>query len=164
MDPGLLFALAAAAVPVVLLCVVWALLLRAQRRNRVLAEEVSAVRSRLEELERAASTAPPSDTTTREQHTSEYLITTIGPPEVRRTEPERVPVDGRQFASVALGESLVRLVALGHGLRRALSAESRNRIGFEVRREVRRSRRQRKRDLKEARRHLLATQREEDAA
>ena len=77
------------------------------------------------------------------------------------------PVSAGQFASAALGESLVRVVSLGHGVRRALSAENRNRIRFEVRREVKRSRRQRRRDLKEAKRHLradLRPERDEDAA
>ena len=77
------------------------------------------------------------------------------------------PLSAGQFASVALGESLVRVLSLGYGVRRALTAESRNRIRFEMRREVKRSRRQRRRDLKEAKRHLRADQRAdltEDAA
>ena len=77
------------------------------------------------------------------------------------------PLSAGQFASVALGESLVRVLSLGYGVRRALTAESRNRIRFEMRREVKRSRRQRRRDLKEAKRHLHADQRAdltEDAA
>ena len=45
-----------------------------------------------------------------------------------------------QFASVAVGESLVRVLSFGYGVRRALSAENRNRIRFEMRREVKRSR------------------------
>jgi hypothetical protein len=52
--------------------------------------------------------------------------------------------------SATLGEPLVRVVSLGHGVRRALSAESRNRIRFEVRREARRSRKQRRREMKDA--------------
>jgi hypothetical protein len=63
-----------------------------------------------------------------------------------------------QFASVALGESLVRLISLGYGVGRALSPENRNRIRFAMRQEVRRARRQRRRDVKEARRHLRARQ------
>jgi hypothetical protein len=63
------------------------------------------------------------------------------------------------FASLVLGESLVKAVAFGHGLQRALSPENRNRITFEMRREVKRSRKQRRRDLKQARRSLR-----EDAA
>ena len=57
---------------------------------------------------------------------------------------------------MALGESLVTIASFGYGVRRALSAENRNRIGFEMRREVRRARKQRRRDLREAKRHLRA--------
>jgi hypothetical protein len=46
--------------------------------------------------------------------------------------------------SATLGEPLVKAAAFGHGVRRALSAESRNRIWFEMRREVRASRRRRR--------------------
>jgi hypothetical protein len=46
--------------------------------------------------------------------------------------------------SATLGEPLVKTAAFAHGVRRALSAESRNRIWFEVRREVRASRRRRR--------------------
>jgi hypothetical protein len=53
-----------------------------------------------------------------------------------------------------VGESLVRLVSLAYGVRRALSAENRNRIGFEVRREVRRARKRRRREEKQGRRYL----------
>lgn len=56
--------------------------------------------------------------------------------------------------SATLGEPLLRAAALGHGVRRALSAEARNRIWFEVRREVRRTRKQRRRDMKAAYRHV----------
>ena len=71
-----------------------------------------------------------------------------------------------QFASVAVGKSLVRVLSFGYGVRRALSAENRNRIRFEMSREVKRSRRQRRRDLKEAKRHLrqVTTESTEDAA
>jgi len=90
----------------------------------------------------------------------DYVITTAGDPEAL----DPVPIEAGRFVSIAAGESLVRLLALGHGLRRALSAENRNRIAFEMRREVRRSRKQRRRDLKTARRTLRAAQRNEDAA
>jgi hypothetical protein len=84
------------------------------------------------------------------QPAGDYLITTLAD-----EDPEpAVPMSSGHFASVALGESLVRLVSLGYGVRRALSPEQRNRIRFEMGREVKRSRRQRRRDLKDARRHL----------
>jgi len=53
----------------------------------------------------------------------------------------------------------VKVVAFGHGVRRALSAESRNRIWFEMRREVRRARKQRRREMKDALRRMQAAER-----
>lgn len=47
--------------------------------------------------------------------------------------------------SVTLGEPLLKAVAFGYGVRRALSPESRNRIAFEMRREVKRARKERRR-------------------
>jgi hypothetical protein len=156
MVPGPLTTLAAALLLLALVVVLGlcALLVGSRRANRRLGEQVSALQDRLTEVEREVSVR--ERTTTPE--TPEYVITTAGLPEVPAATTGPPPVDGRQFASVALGESLVRLVSLGHGVRRALSAENRNRIGYEMRREVRRSRRQRKRDLKEARRHLRQAQ------
>ena len=68
-----------------------------------------------------------------------------------------------------LRETVVRAASLAHGVRRALAPETRNRIRFEVKREIRRSRKQRKADLREARRDWEARQRaamtdDEDAA
>jgi hypothetical protein len=53
-----------------------------------------------------------------------------------------------------LREALVRTVALGHGVRRALSPDKRDRILLEMRAEVRRSRRQRKAEMKAVRKYL----------
>lgn len=70
-----------------------------------------------------------------------------------------VRVEGRLFADLVLRESLVKAAALAHGVRRGLAPESRNRIRFEVRREVRRSRRERRADVRRARREHDARQR-----
>ncbi len=77
---------------------------------------------------------------------SAYVITDAG----RTADTDDVTVPDRVVLSATLGEPLVRAVSLGHGLRRALSAESRHRIRFEVRRETRRSRKQRRREMKDA--------------
>ena len=45
-------------------------------------------------------------------------------------------------------ETVVQTASLLHGLRRALSPETRNRIWFEMRREVKRSRKQRRAELR----------------
>lgn len=170
MSPGLQVVVATA-VAVVVLLVVALLLVRAARGRRRLEdqlaasrEELAAVQRRLDALARQVEPRPVVGA-------AEYVITTAGEPEPEDLAPAAaapVPVSGRQFASMAVGESLVTIFSFGHGVRRALSAENRNRIGFEMRREVRRSRKERKRVEKQARRHLRATGRaalgEENAA
>ncbi len=72
-----------------------------------------------------------------------YLITDAG---------DRTPapmLDDRLVLSAAVGEPLVRAVALTHGVRRALAAESRHRIRFAMRQESRRARKQRRREMRE---------------
>ena len=165
-----------AATVLLLLITCCVLLVRGTRQRRLLADELAASREELTTVQRrldalARQVRNRVEQTAREDE-PEYVITTAGltavPEAGEAADPPTSvtpPVSARQFASVALGESLVTLVSLGYGVRRALSAENRNRIGFEMRREVRRSRKQRKRELKEARRHLRATQRSEvDAA
>ena len=90
---------------------------------------------------------------------AEFVITELGgDEEVGASEP--VPaVEARLFGDMVLRETVVQAASLFHGLRRALSPESRNRIGFEMKREVRRSRKQRRADLREARREWEARQR-----
>ena len=66
-----------------------------------------------------------------------------------------------------LRESLVKAASLGYGVRRALAPETRNRIRFEMKREVKRSRRQRRAELKEVRactRDQAPTSAEQEAA
>jgi hypothetical protein len=113
--------------------------------------ETAELRSRLdaltEQLERSAAIE-------RERAgDSAYVITDAGAPRPEPNVPDRVVL------SATVGEPLVKVVSLGHGLRRALSPESRNRIWFEVRREVRRARKQRRRETKEAWRRMQAEER-----
>jgi hypothetical protein len=97
---------------------------------------------------------------------TEYLITVVGADPEQELLPERI--EGRLFADIVLREAVVRAASLTHGVRRALAPETRNRIRFEMRREVKRSRKQRRADLKAARRDWEARQRDglrdEDAA
>jgi len=89
----------------------------------------------------------------------EYVITHLGEPE---PEPAVEPVSAVPpglFADLVLRESVVQAASLFHGVRRALSPENRNRIRFEMRREVKRSRKQRRADIREARREWEARQR-----
>lgn len=177
MNVPLLVILAAAAVLVAAGLVVVLLVVLATRRRLESAlvssrADVDALREQLAELASRVSAdsepEPGPDDSRRG-----YLITTLpdgGRPHstVAVRHPEAVGrLTAGEFAGVALGESLVRVLSLGYGVRRALSAENRSRIRFEMRREVKRSRKQRRRDLKEAKRHLRADQRAdltEDAA
>jgi hypothetical protein len=98
----------------------------------------------------AAAVVPPQ---------TEYVITTAGDPVADARGLQAVPE--RAVLSVTLGEPLVKLAAFGYGVRRALSAESRNRIAFEMRREVKRARKERRRAARRAR---VAPVGSEDAA
>jgi hypothetical protein len=164
MSSGQMTVLAAAVAAAVLALVVLLAVLVSARRGRRRTEaalaasraEIAALEGRLDALvaQHASPAAPPAP-----RHRAgepEFVITTAGDVRERDASPAPAPpqVDARQFASVAVGESLVRLVSLGYGVRRALSAENRNRIAFEMRRERLRSRKDRRRELRDLRRRL----------
>jgi len=98
----------------------------------------------------------------------EYRITRLGDEQPDGTDEAGLAPESRSaptvpaplFADMVLRESAVQAVTLAAGLRRALAPETRNRIRFEMRREVRRARKQRRADLREARREWQARQRE----
>ena len=71
-------------------------------------------------------------------------------------------IDAPLFADLVLRESVVQVASFAQGLRRALAPETRNRIRFEMRREVKRSRRQRRQDNRLARRAWEAQQRRQE--
>ena len=107
------------------------------------------------------SAAAPSSTSADE----EFVITRLG------VEPESEPVptvEPRLFADLVLRESVVKASALAYGVRRGLAPANRNRIWFEMRREVKRARKERKAEEREAIREWRARQRaavqEESAA
>jgi hypothetical protein len=167
MGSGLLMALATA-VTAALLVVLLAVVVASSRSRRRLEQELAASREDLAEVQRrldglAGQVAEPvPDVRRAVTDPQEFVITTAGEPEQDVAPTPAPQVSGREFASLALGESLVRLVSLGYGVRRALSAENRNRIAFEVKREVRRSRKQRRREEKLARQHLRSAGRHQE--
>lgn len=112
-------------------------------------EDVAALRARVEELAEELRLA--RTTTPAVPPSSEYLITTAGQDVPLRDRSDRPQVPEAAVLSVTLGEPLVRLAAWTYGVRRALSPESRNRIAFEMRREVRRCRKQRRRTARRTR-------------
>ncbi|MGB0098870.1 MAG: hypothetical protein WBP61_01190 [Nocardioides sp.] len=92
---------------------------------------------------------------------SDYVITDLGGDTGAEPQPSEVApsVGAALFADLVLRESVVKAAGLAHGVRRALDAESRNRIRFEMRREIRRARKQRRLDTRQARREWEARRR-----
>ena len=137
-----------------------------RRRNRTRADleamliaaqhEADDLRARLEELTALLTVAPDGSEPA-------YLITDVG---VARTgevaAEDQLQVPDRLVLSATMGEPLVKVAAFGHGLRRALSPESRNRIWFEMRREVRAARKRRKQLLKQYQRDVRAAERAQE--
>ena len=131
-----------------------------------LAWQVWRLRGRVVELERrpAASSdangmgmaAPNLPSASLDGVGPEFVITELGAEEM----PEPVPtVEARLFGDLVLREAVVQAASWAHGVRRALTPESRNRIRFEMRREVKRSRKQRRADVRQARREWEDRQR-----
>ena len=151
----------------VLLGLVAYLLLLVARSRRHAAEQLSAaqlesaaLRERMDALERRL-TAPLAPVAARAVEDRDYVITRVGSQD---DQDDRLPaprVDGPLFADLVLRESVVQAASLAAGLRRALAPETRNRIRFAMKREVKRARKQRRTDLRDARRHWEARQRAE---
>ncbi|MFL6004464.1 MAG: hypothetical protein ACJ72P_16790 [Nocardioides sp.] len=117
--------------------------------------EAQALAQRLARVEDALArreTAP--------RDTRSYVITHVGDDHPDASGPPAVGrIDGKLFADIVARESAIKAVGLAHGLRRALAPEVRNRIRFEMKREVLRARKQRRADLKAALRELRARER-----
>jgi hypothetical protein len=96
----------------------------------------------------------------------EFVITHVGEPEREAEEPlePAATVPAPVFADLVLKETVVQTASLFHGLRRALAPETRNRIRFHMRQEVKRSRKQRRTEMREVRREWVARQRAAMAA
>ncbi len=167
MNEALLPTLAVAVVAVVLAATATLVVAGARRRlERELATsrtDVDRLREQVQKLtQRIDAPGPPSGRSPgadERGESREFVITSLPDGSIGEVAvPDAPRVDAGRFASLAVSESVVRLVSLGHGVRRALSPESRNRIRFEMRQEVKRARRRRRRDLKAAKRHLRAQQ------
>jgi hypothetical protein len=165
-------ALVVAALVVLLLTVALLRVRATATRDREAARaEAAALRDRIEDVERRLAPDPGERRVTRPVD-PEFVITHVGddPAPTRHASgpaPERP--EPALFADIVLRESVVRAASLAHGVRVALAPETRNRIRFEVRREVRRARKQRRADTRLARREHASRQRavltdDEDAA
>jgi hypothetical protein len=153
-DQAVLLAVGVLAVVCLVGCVV---LLTALRRLRSSArrtlDELGSLQRRLDDLEQRE---PPAVVRTPVTAPVEFVITDLG-----REAPPAEPVrpDGPAFADIVLRETVVKAASLAQGVRRGLAPATRNRIRFEMKQEVRRSRKQRRADLRAARRDLHARQR-----
>ncbi len=147
---------------VVALAVAWT---RSRVRAAAAAEragaDVAALRAQVDAIEQrlAARTTSAADP-------REYVITSLRDSDVQPGAephpPDRTPaptVPGPLFADLVLREGVVQAASLAAGLRRALAPQARHRIRFEMRREVKRARKQRRADLRQARREYEARQR-----
>jgi hypothetical protein len=128
---------------------------RAWSRDARLAHaELGDLRARLEELEHRQGAAP------RLAMRTEYVITGLGDEVTPDADRQPARVDGAVFADTVLRETVVKAASLAHGVRRGLAPATRNRIRFEMKQEVRRSRNHRRADLMSAQRVLHARQRQ----
>ncbi len=145
-----------AASAVALVALVVALLAhRRAGRAEALAASLS---ERVAETSAPAAQAPP----VVETDTAAFVITEVGTPredDAPPAVPVARPIDGRLFTDIVARETVVRAAGWTHGLRRALSPETRNRIRFEVRQETRRAGRGRRAEMKQALREFRARER-----
>jgi hypothetical protein len=132
-----------------------AALLRARSRTERLLAESQADAALLRDQLAALDRPKPAPETS-------FVITDLGRtvPTQDGAEVEPAPrIQPALFADLVLRESVVKAASLAHGVRRALAPETRNRIRFEMRRELKRARKQRRADTREARREWEARQR-----
>lgn len=150
--PGLLGVVAVVLVALVVTVV------RSGRERRLARSELARTRAEAAELrdrvDALARTPRADQQATAEQ--PEFAITDIGS---ESSEPDAMPparIEGSLFVDLVVRETVVRAVGLGHGLHRALAPETRNRIRFAMKQEVKRSRKARRIELRDVRRELAA--------
>ena len=147
-----------AVVVVVAVCGAAVGLMRRDRRQT--AAELARTRAEAAEL-RAKIEALALQTARPVAAPEEFVITTLGH-EIDET-PEVVEpvqrIDGRLFVDIVARETVVKAAALTHGVRRALAPEVRNRIRFEMKREIKRSRKARKDEYRRVRDEIRARER-----
>jgi hypothetical protein len=128
------------------------------RELRSVHAEVASLRAQVDDVERR----PTPPTRPRADADPEFVITRLVEGDAATataTDGAVERVDSALFADLVLRETVVKAASLTHGLRRALAPESRNRIRFEMGREVKRARKQRRAEVKAARRHRAPTAR-----
>lgn len=145
----------------VALAIVLVRVLVAQRRTR---EELARARAQHDELLARVALLERPEVARAPEGTVEFVITDVDSSHGDQTPDHRSQatpgrIEGRLFADIVARETVVKAASWTHGLRHALSAENRNRLRFEMRREAKRAGRQRKADVKEALRQYYARER-----
>ncbi|NPC43741.1 hypothetical protein [Nocardioides sp. zg-1230] len=146
----------AAAGAVALVALVVALL--AHRRARRAESLVSSLAERVALPSTPAAQSPP----VADSGTTAFVITQVGAeeqPDPVPAVPVAQPIDGRLFTDIVARETVVKAAGWTHGLRRALSPETRNRIRFAVRQETKAAGRERRAEMKQALREFRARER-----
>ncbi|SED27555.1 hypothetical protein SAMN04489844_4072 [Nocardioides exalbidus] len=135
------------------------LALLARRRARHAESSLAELADRIAVLESPAAVPP---TPAPDAAATTYVITGIGVDDDTDRVPDPVarPIDGRLFADIVARETVVKAASWTHGVRRALSPESRNRIRFQVRQESRQAGRERRAEMKQALREFRARERD----
>lgn len=179
MIPEVVWLLGACALALALVVVALVLATLAMRRTARLRRELAAatavseaLRERIADLEASLATdsadlagAPRGQDAHAAEHT--FVITHVGESDALEVAAagassdavDPVRLDGRQFADIVARETIVKAAGLAHGVRRAMAPQTRNRIRFEMRREVKRSKRTRRTEMKQAWREYQARQR-----
>jgi len=159
----------AALLAVLLVSVLLAVSVRGRSGRRAAARRAAADRAEAEDLRSRLAQLEARVARTERVHRQEadepagHLITLLGHEEAA-AEDEQVPppattVPASLFADLVLREGVVQVAALAAGVRRALAPEQRHRVRLEMRREVKRARKQRRTEVREARRALADRQR-----
>jgi outer membrane murein-binding lipoprotein Lpp len=109
-------------------------------RTTALQSAVDRLCDQVEELSRREAAREAAEEAAAEQPAQEadWVITSVEDDEQQ----QRTVVPAQQVVSTALGEPLIKVAALSHGVRQALREERRAHLAFQVRREYRRRRRQ----------------------
>lgn len=142
--------------------------------------QVTELSQRVEEVDKRASAAQPVADRSRAfdapsdsaERPSATVSTRVSAAESAPKLPAQRPADplpATGFTDQVLAESVIKGAGLLHGLRRASTPQGRNRIAFSMRQEIKRARKQRRTEIKAARRHLADLERadmsrSEDAA
>ncbi len=160
--PGWAVLVALVAVAALLAALVGVVVRMRARTARALAAaraEAAALAVQVEAIERRLAAPRPQPVPADD---TEYVVTMLGRDE-EPDEPAQV-VPAPLFADLVLREGVVQAASLAAGLRRALAPETRHRIRWEMKREVKRARKKRRDDLRRAKREFEARQRGEAAA